>query len=124
MGTFTREKSITRIFYLEGRGVIARALIDTRDTDLRVVVLAGSQAVAEAEVAPSILPGSRRIRSVLISQGMLVERGGHLVFPLDFQFASPSASAGVILGMRVNGRGCWRDHKGRSLNEILSEAAD
>ena len=113
-----------RIFYVEGRGVIARALIDTSDTELRVLVLAGSQAVTEAEVAPSILPKGRQIRSVLISQGMLVDRGAHLVFLLDFQFASPAAAAGVILGMRVNGRDYWRDHEGRSLNEILSKAAN
>ena len=113
-----------RIFYVEGRGVMARALIEERDTDLRVLVLAGSQAVMEAEVAPSLLPTDRQIRSALISHGILVDRGGHLVFPLDFQFASPSAAAGVILGMRVNGRDYWRDHKGRSLNEILSEAAN
>lgn len=107
------------IFYIDRRGVHARALIDLREPGLRVRVLAGSQAVRDAKVTNSLHVGGHHVRSILTAQGMLVDRGNHLEFALDFTFRSPSSSAGVILGMDVDGRDCWRDHEERSLSELL-----
>lgn len=107
------------IFYIDRRGVQARALIDMHASGLRVRVLAGSQAVREAKVSNSLNVGDRYMRSILTAQGMLVDRGDYLEFAMDFTFGSPSSSAGVILGMKVNGRDCWRDLEERSLNEML-----
>ena len=111
-----------RIFYINRRGVQARALIDLRQPRLRVRVLAGSQAVSDARVTPSLNIGSRHLRSILAAQEMLLDRGDYREFAMDFTFRSPSSSAGVILGMKVNGRDCWRDQQQRSLNELLEES--
>lgn len=80
----------------------ARATATMRDGQL--VVLAGS--VARPDVTPSCPALIRARRETLRSAGQL---GSDLRFTADVPFDSPSAAAGVVLGMSANGRSEWRN---------------
>lgn len=85
------------------------------------VVVSASQAV-ERDV-PSILGYQRELRRSLRETGVLVPVGGELVFAQDYEFASPSTAAAVVLGRNANGRVEWKDPAGRTLKEIQESAS-
>lgn len=69
----------------------------------------------EAKTAGSWVAG---MRSELENSGILVEKGGVLVFTKDHVFSSPSASAAVILARRANGWIEWKYNDGKTLDEV------
>lgn len=97
----------------EGRG---------RETKDGFVVLAGSR--ARATEVPSIHPYLHELRQQLVSRGVLVAEGDHLVFTQDYRFSSPSTAAGVLVGGAANGRKAWRSDDGRMLRDIQDARAD
>ena len=72
-----------RIFYINRRGVQARALIHVRQPRLRARVPAGSQAVSDAKVTPSLHIGGRHLRPIPAAQEMLVDRGDYREFAVN-----------------------------------------
>jgi 5-methylcytosine-specific restriction protein B len=80
------------------------------------VVRAG--ALARKEIVPSAMDSVARIRSPLLSNGVLVEEDGQLRFTKDHQFASPSAASSAVLGRSSNGWVEWQQADGRTLSEV------
>jgi hypothetical protein len=94
------------------KGVVAKGL----PTSEGFVVMAGSGAVV-GEVA-SCPESVRSMRAALLQNGVLKAGGNGYVFTQDYVFGSPSTAAGVVQGRSANGRVDWKDHKGRTLNEL------
>jgi len=69
----------------------------------------------EAKTAGSWVAG---MRSELENSGILVEKGGVLVFTKDHVFSSPSASAAVVLARQANGWIEWKYNDGKTLDEV------
>lgn len=80
------------------------------------VAKAGSQ--ASKEEVPSIHKYLSVIRSNLVANGILSERGTYLHLRDDFVFNSPSQSAGVLLGRSANGRDEWKNSEGLTLKNV------
>jgi hypothetical protein len=93
------------------RGANARAVFGSEG----MVVLQGSEAANS--IVPSIPDSVSRLRHLLITEGVLVDQGGRLLFTKDHLFPSPSAAAGVVLGRSANGWVEWKDREGRPLKE-------
>lgn len=93
------------------RGANARAVFGSEG----MVVLKGSEAANT--VVPSIPDSTNNLRQLLITEGVLVDQGGRLVFTRDHLFPSPSGAAGVVLGRSANGWVEWKDRAGRPLKE-------
>lgn len=75
-------------------------------TDDGFIVHSGS--VISDTLAPSISSSLANKRQMLIDDGVIVNN----TFVKDFQFNSPSTSAGVILGRCANGLIEWKDSNG------------
>ncbi len=88
-----------------------------RPTESGFLVLKGSEAVLEERPSVKKYPYPARLRSELISEGVLVEQADKYVFAKDYEFSSPSAAASVIHGGQANGLQAWRDRRGVSLKE-------
>ena len=58
------------------------------------------------------------LRPFLISDGVLKEEGGLLVFQTDYIFKSPSASAAVILARHANGWTEWKNKSGKNIDTL------
>jgi hypothetical protein len=104
------EKS--RDLILRGKGIEARG----QDTAEGFVVRAGSLAVKEER--PSLHENLKKLRRVLLEQGVFVDEDTHYRLTQDYTFNSPSTAAGVLLGRSANGRIEWKDAQGRTLKEI------
>ncbi|MEN2992545.1 MAG: GIY-YIG nuclease family protein [Bacteroidia bacterium] len=98
--------------FIKAKGIEARGVDDIGG----FIVRAGSQAVKEE--APSLSAYLRDMRTTLIQQEVLIDKGGYYEFVQDYIFNSPSTAAGVILGRSANGRIEWKDASGRTLKEI------
>lgn len=83
-----------------------------------IVVLAQSQAVANARASAKDYPWVLNTREQLIADGVLAPADGHLVFTKDHEFSSPSAAAAVIHGGTANGRTAWKDAHGKTLKQL------
>jgi hypothetical protein len=59
-----------------------------------------------------------RFRNQLLTEGILTERDGLLVFTRDHLFSSPSMAALAVMGRSANGWVEWRDSKGKTLDEL------
>ena len=90
------------IYDSESKGVRAQA----RQDHSGFVVLAGSGAVGEASVQPSLSekPGRVETRRQLIQDGRLRAEGAKYVFAIDVPFNSPSEAASIVWGSNLNGR--------------------
>jgi len=85
-------------------------------TEDGMIVFSNSKCnLIEAKTAGSWVAG---MRSELENSGILVEKGGVLVFTKDHVFSSPSASAAVILARRANGWIEWKYNDGKTLDEV------
>jgi hypothetical protein len=90
------------IYDSESKGVRAQLRLDGR----KIVVLAGSRAVGDAQVQHSLgeKPGRVGLRAELIRSGRLAPEGKVYRFAEDVEFNSPSAAASIIWGSNLNGR--------------------
>ena len=84
-------------------------------TDEGFVVLENSEAAKDIQ---GLQPGYVEIRDRLIANGTMVLEGTRYVFKDKVLFKTPSPAGAVIVGYSINGRDCWKDKKGRSLNDI------
>jgi len=97
---------------INAKGVVAKGL----PTSEGFVVTAGSGAVVgEVASCPDVV---KSMRTALIQNGVLKLTGDSYVFTQDYVFRSPSIAAAVVQGRSANGRIDWKDHKGRTLNDI------
>jgi len=106
---------------INGKGVQANGrYMPTRSS---LTVLKGSQAVPDTNVTPTIPDGATKLRGALVENKVLQEENGTLVFQQDYEFRTPTAASGVILGASTNGWDWWKDSTGRSLNQIFYPAS-
>jgi hypothetical protein len=107
--------SETALLTCQGKGITATGY----DTPQGFVIRANSQATGEE--TPSLkeyFPNICRLRTELISTGVLIPENNHLRFTQDYTFNSPSLASSLILARSSNGRTDWRDASGRTLKEI------
>jgi|SRR5665648_300895 len=93
-----------------------------RRTDEGFLVLKGSEAVLQERPSSKKYPSPSRMRSELLSSGVLVASDDRLIFAKDHQFSSPSAAASVIHGGHANGLIAWRDESGTLLKQLEEDA--
>ena len=103
----------TRIKAAEGRG---------QRTANGFVVFQDSTAVLEERPSADYYPYVLAQRKQLLSEGVLKERDGLLVFTRDVEFTSPSAAAAVIHGGSANGLTAWKTDGGTSLKQLDEQA--
>ncbi len=85
-------------------------------TEDGIIVFAGSKCnLVESKTAGSWIEG---MRNDLKEAGVLVERDSVWIFTKDHIFASPSASAAVVLARRANGWIEWKFKDGKTLDEV------
>jgi hypothetical protein len=102
----------SEILTLTGRGVTAEGdLIDDG-----FVIFKDSE--AKKDEVPSCPDFLISLRSRLLKDGVLKEKGENLVFAEDYVFTSPSTAASIILGRSANGWTKWRDKGGRTLRDL------
>lgn len=95
---------------LQIKGIVANAI----QTDEGIIVLKNSQVAISSKIFGYGLLREKLIREKIITYGS----DGILQYSMDYLFKSPSAAAAVTVGYNINGRNCWKDENGRSLNEI------
>lgn len=100
------------LFYLNAKGLKSVGY----EIPSGFVTKAGSQ--ASKEEVSSIHKYLSAIRSNLMADGALSDRGSHLHLREDFVFNSPSEAAGVMLGQAANGRDEWKDSEGLTLKTV------
>ena len=103
----------TRIKGAEGRG---------QRTANGFVVFQDSTAVLEERPSAGDYPYVLAQRKQLLSEGVLKEKDGLLVFTRDVEFTSPSAAAAVIHGGSANGLTAWKTDGGKSLKQLDEQA--
>jgi Domain of unknown function (DUF4357) len=81
-----------------------------------------STAVLEERPSAENYPYVMVQRKQLISEGVLAEKNGFLVFNKDAEFSSPSAAAAVVHGGSANGLIAWKTEDGKSLRELDEQA--
>jgi hypothetical protein len=85
-------------------------------TDEGMVVLTGSEAALESKA--SMPNGYQKIKNRLIEDGVLIKVNDRYQFTKSHLFDTASPAASVVVGTSINGRDCWKDESGISLNEI------
>ncbi len=85
-------------------------------TNEGLVVLAGSY--ASYQDRDSLAHFWRDLKAKLISQNILVPRGSYYEFTQNYLFKSPTAAGSIISGYSINGRECWKDEFGKTINEL------
>lgn len=108
--------------YLSAKGIEARG----QETAAGFVVLAGSKAVGDEKIVPSVLNRFtyvKDLRDELIRQGVMAPEGAGFIFTQDYLFTSPSTAATALLGRTANGRIEWKTKDGRTLKEIQEAEA-
>lgn len=97
-------------------GVEAKGLYTTEG----FVVLAGS--LGRLDTAPSLGETNERWRQRLLDADVMrPDDQGHLVFPKDHLFKSPSGAAIALLGRTANGWREWKSPQGQTLHELIRE---
>ncbi|MFN4328763.1 MAG: GIY-YIG nuclease family protein [Limnobacter sp.] len=96
------ETFVPVLFALHIGGISATA----ERTDEGLVVLAGSEAITNAQ--GSLSGGYRALREKLLLAGTLEPANGKLRLTKDQLFSSPSQAAAVLVGYAINGRDAWR----------------
>ncbi len=61
------------------------------------------------------------MRKELKQSGVLIEKGGVLVFTKDYFLSSPSASDAVVLARRANGWIDWKFKDGKTLDQVFCQ---
>lgn len=104
-------------FSLKIKGANAKAIV----TNEGIVVLAGSE--VSTNLRDSLSSGYKKLREQLITNSVITEVDGKLVFSKDQLFTSPSQAAAILVGYAINGRHHWQTNKGISLKQI-EESSD
>lgn len=110
----------TNLLTCQGKGVIATGY----DTPQGFVVKSGS--FAASQEAPSLkdyFPNLNRIRSDLVTRGVLISEGNKFRFTQDYTFNSPSQASSVVFANSSNGRVDWKDSSGRTLKQLQEAQA-
>ena len=98
-------------------------------SDEGFVVLKGSHAAAPAaEPQPGLSDGYKRLREVLMAQGVLMKAevpdNDKLTFTVDYAFSSSSAAAAVIAGWNISGPNkAWKTPNNETIEQYRSRLA-
>lgn len=101
----------TPVFFMKVGNVEAKGILD----ESGFIVHKGSRARKAARAGE--LSYRQAAREELITNGVLREQKGELIFTQDYLFTSPSAAASVISGTSLNGRIVWKLSDGTTLKE-------
>ena len=85
------------------------------------VVHKGSRGRAAA-VASFTNTSGQRLRSQLVTEGVMAAQDGMLVFTRDHLFPSPSSASVVLMGGSSNGWDVWKAANGQTLNALKRQA--
>jgi hypothetical protein len=108
--------------YLSAKGIEGRG----QETAAGFVVFAGSTAVGDDRLVPSVLNRFtyvKDLRDELVRQGVMSPKGDGFVFTQDYLFTAPSTAATALLGRTANGRIEWKTATGRTLKELQEAEA-
>ena len=106
-------KAATEIFYCKGSGADGVGEYTTEG----FVVHKGSK--GREEIVPSFSGTSgHRLRTLLLTEGVLTMQGGAMLFTRDQLFASPSSASDVLTGRNSNGWTEWKAANGKTLDEL------
>lgn len=108
--------------YLSAKGIEGRG----QETAAGFVVFAGSKAVGDDKIVPSVLNRFtyvKDLRDELIRQGVMAPEGQGFTFTQDYLFTAPSTAATALLGRTANGRIEWKTKDGRTLKELQEAEA-
>lgn len=86
------------------------------ETSEGFVVVKGSQVAVDER--PSIHGYLKELRAALVKESVLVPHGTYYTLVQDYNFASPSTAAGVVVGGAANGREMWKTKEGSTLKEV------
>ncbi len=86
------------------------------ETSEGFVVVKGSQVAVDER--PSIHGYLKELRAALVKEGVLQLAGQSYTLTQDYNFASPSTAAGVVVGGAANGREMWKTKEGKTLKEV------
>ncbi len=98
--------------YLKQKGIVAEGVL----TSNGFLVKANSGYCKEP--TPSLPEGHLNTRKLLEKKGFILTKDEARFLESDYEFASPSQAASVILGASSNGRMVWKNMNGESLKEI------
>lgn len=112
-------KGEKELFYCKGSGADGVG----EYTSEGFVVHKGSRGRRDA-VASSQGTSDERIRKQLITEGILTEQDGMLVFMRDHLFASPSRAAVTLMGRAANGWTEWKAANGKTLDEVKRQVVE
>lgn len=107
-----KTNSTKELFYCEGKKAEAKGEF----TDDGFLVLKGS--TANLEEVPKVRKWVTSRRDALLKANVLTQNGDVLEFREDQIFSSPSAASCVVLGRSSNGWKEWKDHEGKTLDEV------
>lgn len=80
---------------------------------VKVRVLKGSVAVEKLTQSDK----SSTLRACLLNEGVLAKEDTQFVFTCDYEFKTPSAASGLIMGNSSNGWNDWKDKDGHSIQK-------
>jgi hypothetical protein len=113
--------SETPLLTCQGKGVSATGY----DTPQGFVVKAGSfAAMEEAPSLKSYFPNISKLRTELLTSGVLISEGNKLRFTQDSTFNSPSQASSVVFATSPNGRIDWKGSTGRTLKQLQEAQAN
>lgn len=121
-GTASAAHDDDATLYLAAKGIEGRG----QETAAGFVVFAGSRAVGDDKLVPSVLNRFtyvKDLRDELIRQGVMAPEGTGFIFTQDYLFTAPSTAATALLGRTANGRVEWKSKDGRTLKEIQEAEA-
>ena len=84
---------------------------------------ANAAALEEAPSLKDYFPNLTKIRSDLVTRGVLVPEGNKFRFTQDYTFNSPSQASSVVFANSSNGRVDWKDSSGRTLKQLQEAQA-
>lgn len=100
------------------KGVYAEAILSFDPLEPWIVVFAGATL---GEVTPSLRrdkPQYVELRNKLIRDGIVIKEDNGLVLTSRKEFAKYSVAACVISGTSQSGNELWKNHQGKTLNEL------
>lgn len=107
------QKQKQEIFFIKGaRGADGQG----QPTSEGFVVFKGTKAAVIT--VPSISPSFEKLRTKLITDGILLKNNEFYEFSEDYIFSSPSTAAVVIMGRNANGLTEWRQKDGKSIKDF------
>ena len=115
--TASKAKGETELFYCKGSGADGVGEYTTEG----FVVRKGSKGREEIVTSFSGTSG-QRLRTLLITEGVLTMQGGAMVFTRDQLFPSPSSASDVLTGRNSNGWTEWKAANGKTLHELKRQS--